>query len=88
MGQVNILGITNVVKLFLISFGLTQKKQKVKAEPIKLENYETLRIFIQTRKRCYQQPILGLLTAELRHGFSFTRLFTSKAVLFLLHFIA
>ena len=41
------------VKMFFhLSFGLTQKKQKVKAEPIKLENYETLRSFIQTHKRC------------------------------------
>jgi len=37
------------VKMFFhLSFGLTQKIQKVKAEPIKLENYETLRSFIQT----------------------------------------
>ena len=38
-----------ILKMFFhISFGLIQKKQKVKAEPIKLENYETLRSFIQT----------------------------------------
>ena len=40
---------SGVLKMFFhLSFGLTQKKQKVKAEPIKLENYEILRNFIQT----------------------------------------